>query len=152
MVFYSEKWTTRKIYAMLPNTGTSKKKLTIFCVTHFRKWKQLYRFITQSEIFQAFISWHFYDYGLQIMKTHNSVSQKIIILHKIIKKRIFKKDMSSFWKVCSFICAQYLFGPPFAWITALMQRGMIYCINVAWHGGNQPVALLRYNESPGCFD
>ncbi len=43
----------------------------------------LYRFITQSEIFQAFISWHFDDYGLQIMKTQNSVSQKIRILHKI---------------------------------------------------------------------
>ncbi len=26
----------------------------------------LYRFITQSEIFQAFISWICYDYGLQI--------------------------------------------------------------------------------------
>ncbi len=29
----------------------------------------LYRFITQSEIFQVFISWNFDDYGLQIMKT-----------------------------------------------------------------------------------
>ncbi len=37
----------------------------------------LYRFITQSEIFQAFISWNFDDYGLQIMKTQNSESQKI---------------------------------------------------------------------------
>ncbi len=27
-----------------------------------------------------------------------------------------------------------------------------YCINAAWHGGNQPVALLRCNGSPGCFD
>ncbi len=27
-----------------------------------------------------------------------------------------------------------------------------YCINVAWHGGNPPVALLRCNGSPGCFD
>jgi len=49
----------------------------------------LYRFITQSEIFQAFISWIFDDYGLQIMKIQNSVSQKIWILHKINKKRIF---------------------------------------------------------------
>ncbi len=49
----------------------------------------LYRFITQSEIFQAFISWNFYDYGLQIMKTPNSVSQKIRILHKMNKKMIF---------------------------------------------------------------
>ncbi len=29
---------------------------------------------------------------------------------------------------------------------------MNYCINAAWHGGNQPVALLRCNGSPGCFD
>ncbi len=29
---------------------------------------------------------------------------------------------------------------------------MNYCINAAWHGGDQPVALLRCNESPGCFD
>ncbi len=33
----------------------------------------LYSCITQSEIFQAFIYWHFEDYGLQIMKTQNSV-------------------------------------------------------------------------------
>ncbi len=32
--------------------------------------------------------------------------------------------MSGFWKVCSFICTQYLVGPPFAWITASMRRGM----------------------------
>ncbi len=35
----------------------------------------LYRFIIKSEIFQAFFSWNFGDYGLQIMKTQNSVSQ-----------------------------------------------------------------------------
>ncbi len=29
---------------------------------------------------------------------------------------------------------------------------MNYCSNAAWHGGNQPVALLRCNGSPGCFD
>ncbi len=29
---------------------------------------------------------------------------------------------------------------------------MNYCINAAWHGGNQPVALIRCNGSPGCFD
>ncbi len=32
--------------------------------------------------------------------------------------------MSGFWKVCSFLCTQYLVGPPFAWITASMRRGM----------------------------
>ncbi len=29
---------------------------------------------------------------------------------------------------------------------------MNYCFNAAWYGGNQPVALLRCNASPGCFD
>ncbi len=32
--------------------------------------------------------------------------------------------MSGFWKVCSFLCIQYLVGPPFAWITASIRRGM----------------------------
>ncbi len=49
----------------------------------------LYRFITRSEICQAFISLHFDGYGLKIMKTQNSVSQKIRILHKINKKGLF---------------------------------------------------------------
>ncbi len=29
---------------------------------------------------------------------------------------------------------------------------MNYCIIAAWHGVDQSVALLRCNESPGCFD
>ncbi len=32
--------------------------------------------------------------------------------------------MSGFWKVCSFLCTQYLVGPPFAWITAAMRCSM----------------------------
>ncbi len=31
--------------------------------------------------------------------------------------------MSGFWNVCSFLCTQYLVGPPFALITASMRRG-----------------------------
>ncbi len=66
------------------------KKVNIFCHS-FQKVKLIYYIdsLQQSEIFQAFISWHFDDYGLKIMKTQNSVSQKIRILHKINKKRIF---------------------------------------------------------------
>ncbi len=30
--------------------------------------------------------------------------------------------MSGFWKVCSFICTQYLVGPPFALINASMRE------------------------------
>ena len=44
----------------------------------------------QSEIFQAFICYNFDDYGLQLMKTPNSKSQKIRILHEINKKKDFK--------------------------------------------------------------
>jgi len=43
----------------------------------------------QSEIFQAFICYNFDDYGLQLMKSPNSKSQKIRILHEIKRK---KKD------------------------------------------------------------
>ncbi len=32
--------------------------------------------------------------------------------------------MSCFWKVCSYLCTQYLVGPALAWITASMRRGM----------------------------
>ncbi len=80
-------------------TGTSKKnwiswKRSIFLSliseseTHI-----LYRFITQSELFQAFISRNFDDYNLQIMKTQNSVYQKIRILHKINKKDILNRNV-----------------------------------------------------------
>ncbi len=76
------------------NTGTSQKweyqeegqyflSLVSESETHI-----LYRYITQSEIFQAFISWHFDDYGLQIMKTQNSVSQLEYYIRSI-KKMIF---------------------------------------------------------------
>ncbi len=68
------------------------KKVNIFCHS-FQKVKPIYYIdsLHMSEIFQAFISWNFDDYGLQIMKTPNSVSQKIIILHKIIKQGYFKQ-------------------------------------------------------------
>lgn len=36
----------------------------------------------------------------------------------------FSARMSGLWKVCSFLCAQYSLGPPFAWIAASMCRGI----------------------------
>ncbi len=103
----------------------------------------LYRLITQSEICQAFISWNVYDYGIQIMKTQNSVSQKIWILHKINKKKDILNRYVRLLK-SMFISMHSILGwPSFC---------MNYCINAAWHGGNQHVALLRCNGSPGCFD
>ncbi len=46
------------------------------------------------------------------------MSQTIIILHKINKKGYFKH------KCQTVLCTQYLVGPPFAWTTASMWRGM----------------------------
>ncbi len=104
----------------------------------------LYRFITHSEIFQTFISWNFDDYGLQIMKTQNSVSQKIFILHKINKKIYILNRNVRLLKKSMFISMHSILG----WASFCMN----YWINAAWHGANQPVALLRCNGSPGCFD
>ncbi len=70
------------------------------------------------------------------MKTQNSVSQKIGILHKINKKDILNKCHVS--------------ENMFISMHSILGRGsfcMNYCINAAWHGGDQPVALLRCNEA-----
>ncbi len=50
--------------------------------------------------------------------------------------------MLAFWKLCSFTV--YILG-----------RGSFcfnYCLNLAWHGSDQFVALLRCYGSPGFFD
>ncbi len=50
----------------------------------FKKWNlyNVYIHSTQTDIFQVFISFNFDDYNWQLMKTPNSVSQKIWILWK----------------------------------------------------------------------
>ncbi len=50
----------------------------------FKKWNlyNVYIHSTQTDIFQVFISFNFDDYNWQLMKTPNSVSQKIRILLK----------------------------------------------------------------------
>ncbi len=50
----------------------------------FKKWNlyNVYIHSTQADIFQVFISFNFDDYNWQLMKTPNSVSQKIRILWK----------------------------------------------------------------------
>ena len=53
------------------------------------------------------------------MKTQNSVSQKMIILPKTSNM-----EMSTFWKVWSVICTEYLDGDTFAWMTASTWSGM----------------------------
>ncbi len=84
------------------------------------------------------------------MKTQNSVSQKLEYYIRSITKRIFLTEMSGFWKVCSFLCTQYLVGAPFAWIAASMRRG-IEAISL-WHRSGvmeAQVALIAAFGSAG---
>ncbi len=77
------------------------------------------------------------------MKTQNSVSLKIRILHKINKKKdILNRNVRLLKSM--FISIHSILG----WASFCMN----YCINAAWHGVNQSVALLRCYESPDCFD
>ncbi len=77
------------------------------------------------------------------MKTQNSVTKKIRKLHKINKKKnILNRNVRLLKSM--FISMHSILG----WGSFCMN----YCINTTWHGDNQPVALLRCNESPGCFD
>ncbi len=65
------------------------KKVNIFCHS-FQKVKFIYYIDSLSiELNISILYFLKYDYGLQIMKTQDSVSQKIRILHKINIKRIF---------------------------------------------------------------
>ncbi len=77
------------------------------------------------------------------MKTQNSVSQKFFILHKFNKKKdILNRNVRLPKSV--FISMNSILG----WASFCMN----YCINAEWHGGDQPVALLRCNGRSGCFD
>ncbi len=77
------------------------------------------------------------------MKTQNSVSQKIWILHKFNEKIYFiQKYLASEKRML--ISMHSIFGQA--------SFCMNYCIDAVWHGGNQPVALLGCNGSPVCFN
>ncbi len=65
------------------------------------------------------------------------MSQKIRILHMINKKVHFKQKCQASEKYVYF----------YALNTWLASFCMNYCINVAWHGVNQSVALLRCNKA-----
>ncbi len=66
----------------------------------FKKWNlyNVYIHSTQTDIFQVFISFNFDDYNWQLMKTPNSVSQKIRILLKTNTKKGFLEILAN-WKV-----------------------------------------------------
>ncbi len=65
-----------------------------------KKWNlyNVYIHSTQTDIFQVFISFNFDDYNWQLMKTPNSVSQKIRILLKTNTKKGFLEILAN-WKV-----------------------------------------------------
>ncbi len=86
----------------------------------FKKWNlyNVYIHSTQTDIFQVFIYFNFDDYNWQLMKTPNSVSQKIKNFRNLGQlKSMNMKSMSMY-------SSQYLVGAPFAWIMAAMRRGM----------------------------
>ncbi len=66
----------------------------------FKKWNlyNVYIHSTQTDIFQVFISFNFDDYNWQLMKTPNSVSQKIRILLKTNTKKGILEILAN-WKV-----------------------------------------------------
>ncbi len=73
------------------------------------------------EIFQAFISWNLWLTDNENRKSEHSQKSEYYI--RSIKKVILNRN-ARLLKICSFLCTRYLVGPPFAWITASMRRGM----------------------------
>ncbi len=71
------------------------------------------------------------------MKAQNSESQKIWIFNKINSKKYILNRNVRLLK-SRFISMHSILG----WASFCMN----YCINAAWHGDNQPVALLRCNQ------
>ncbi len=76
-------------------------------------------------------------------KPTNSLSQQIRILHKTNKKNV----LVNCWPSGKDVHLLYMYS--------ILGRGSFcfnYCLNSAWHGGDQFVALLRWYGSPGFFD
>ncbi len=75
-------------------------KIWFISLIPFKKWNlyNVYIHSTQTDIFQVFISFNFDDYNWQLMKTSNSVSQKIRILLKTNTKKGFLEILAN-WKV-----------------------------------------------------
>ena len=75
----------------------------------------------QSEIFQAFYSCSVEDYGLKIIKTQNSVSKKIRIVHKVTH---FKQKSQAFEKYVYFYALN-------TWLGLLLNELLNQC-RVSW--------------------
>ncbi len=114
----------------------------------FKKWN-LYNVnihSTQTDIFQVFISFNFDDYNWQLMKTPNSVSQKIRILLKTNTKKGFLEILVT--ENYEHEKYEHVTNSILSWGSFCLN----YCSNAAWHGVDQSVVLLRCYESPGCSD
>ncbi len=85
---------------------------------------------SETHILYRFITYRVKYYKplfLEILKImayrHKIMAYRQKMYIRSIKKGYFKQ-MSGFWKVCSFLCTQYLVGAPFAWMTASMRHVM----------------------------
>ncbi len=76
-------------------------------------------------------------------KLTNSISQQIRILHKT-NNFFFIVNCWPSGKYVNLLCMYSILGRG--------SFGFNYCLNSAWHGGDQFVALLRWYGSPGFFD
>ncbi len=113
------------------------KKVNIFCHS-FRKVKPIY-YIDSLHIEWNISSLYFLnfdDYGLQIMKPKIQCLRKLEYCIRSMKKEIFNRNVRLLKSM--FISIHSILG----WASFCIN----YCINAAWHGGDQPVTLLRCNE------
>ncbi len=97
------KWTNENVWWKYTGAGhiiRISSKSRFISLIPFKKWKlyNVYIHSTQTDIFQVFISFNFDDYNWQLMKTPNSVSQKIWILLKTNTKKGFLEILAN-WKV-----------------------------------------------------
>ncbi len=98
---------------------------------------------------QKYPSLHINQRQLDYTKTVHSKEKAPILLNKLeyfirpIKKNIFVNC----WPSGKYVNLLYMYS--------ILGRGSFcfnYCLNSAWHGGDQFVALLRWCGSPGFFD
>ncbi len=62
-------------------------------------------------------------------------------------RSLYSKIHKNFWPSGKYVHLLYMYS--------ILGRGSFcfnYCLNSAWHGGDQFVALLRWYGSPGLFD
>ncbi len=84
LVLFGKYWTELDLYTGAGHIIRISSKSWFISLIPFKKWNlyNVYIHSTQTDIFQVFISFNFDDYTWQLMKTPNSVSQKIRILWK----------------------------------------------------------------------